>query len=105
MKDNKQIETVLDSFNNMSRAELSPFVKSRILHSIFEQEKDIEMELPLKRVFWILSFATLFLFVNTIILHNKKYNNKTESNQTSYKDNSNEYYFNTTSLFYNDDKQ
>ena len=104
MKDNKHIESILNSLNKMSRAELSPFVKSRMIRSILSKEKHMEIDISFKSAYWIMSFSALLLFMNIIILQNKKEIQVQQSHQAYTKDNLNEYYFNSTTIFYNDDK-
>ena len=105
MEKNKKIENVLNSFDNMQLAELSPFVKAKLMHRIFHQE--IFFEMPFKKSLVLVSLCAILFFVNAFMLTHTfdqtvKVNNHSVSAQSEF---SNEYDLNTTSIFYYDDKQ
>jgi len=105
MEKSIKIENVLNSFDNMQPAELSPFVKAKLIHRIFDQEQ--EFEIPFKKSLVLLSLCAILFFVNAVMLSQAseqtvKINNHAVSAQSEF---SNEYDLNTTSIFYYDDKQ
>ena len=53
MEKNTKIEMVLNSFDDMQLAELSPFIKAKLMHRIFDQEQ--EFEIPLKKSLVLIS--------------------------------------------------
>ena len=105
MEKNTKIEMVLNSFDDMQLAELSPFIKAKLMHRIFDQEQ--EFEIPFKKSLVLLSLCAILFFVNAVMLSQAseqtvKINNHAVSAQSEF---SNEYDLNTTSIFYYDDKQ
>jgi hypothetical protein len=105
MEKNKKIENVLNSFDNMQLAEMSPFVKAKLIHRIFDQEQNFDM--PFKKSLVLMSLCAILFFVNAVMLSQAseqrvKINNHAVSAQNEF---SNEYDLNTTSIFYYDDKQ
>ena len=97
MEKNTKIEMVLNSFDDMQLAELSPFIKAKLMHRIFDQEQEFEM--PLKKSLVLISICAILLQASEQTV---KINNHAVSAQSEF---SNEYDLNTTSIFYYDDKQ
>jgi len=105
MEKNTKLEMVLNSFDDMQLAKLSPFIKAKLMHRIFDQEQEFEM--PLKKSLVLISICAILFFVNTVMFtqaskQKVKVNNHAVSAQSEF---SKEYDLNTTSIFYYDDKQ
>lgn len=105
MNADQKIEEMLKSMDNMHRAELSPFLKAKIINQLFQEEK--YFPLPLKRSMLIASFTLFLLAINLAIYYKSNISHLMEnkSEEISIDDLTQEYNFHSTTINYYNEKQ
>lgn len=107
MKSDKEqlISETISSIDNISRAELSPFFKTRIHAAL--NNNDTLNEVSFIKALAVAGLSLILLTINFIVLNKNIYEVKTssETSTSSYKDFTYENSFNLNSIYYYDNKQ
>ena len=105
MNADQKIDEVLKAMDNMQRAELSPFLKAKIINQFVQEEK--YFPIPLKRSILIASFTLFLLAINLAIYYKSNISNRMEnkSEEISINDFTQEYNFHSTTINYYNEKR
>jgi len=105
MNANQKIEEILQSINNMHRAELSPFFSAKMTNRLFEYDQ--YSIFTFKRAILICSLTLCLLFANALIFYKSTSSNVdiNKTNENSISELSKEYNLNSITLNYYNEKQ
>ena len=100
---NDKIEVILDSFNDMSRAEISPFFKTKLFAQLSKSEQDSDATFE-RYVWFVTACICCLFFVNTALVFKDYSSNALENtNDVSFKETFKEiFYLNSTNTKYYD---
>lgn len=96
MKKQMQADEILDSIDHTVRAELSPFIKNKIIYSLYHSSN--EKESFLNRYAFVFAISLMLVVFNLILYKNQLHKVDTINNSNSVETFSAEYSLNNSSI-------
>jgi hypothetical protein len=105
MKHKTIVEETIDSIDNIKKAEISPYFKTR-MNALFNNQSEMDNVSGFQPII-LMAFTVLLLLINTLLVSKSstKDSSNYQNNSTSLQQFSDDYHINNASNFYYDDKQ